>query len=95
MNEINPVALFRLSVLGPLISPEQLQRGELQTIIRQLAQREYAIPESDRRMLGEKTIQAWYYAWRKGGIEALVPKVRADRGSSKISATVQEAILAA
>ncbi len=32
MNEINPVALFRLSVLGPLISPEQLQRGELQTI---------------------------------------------------------------
>lgn len=39
MNQINPVALFRLSVLGPLVSPEQLQRGELQTIIRQLAQR--------------------------------------------------------
>ena len=33
MNEINATALFRLSVLGPLISPEQLQRGELQTII--------------------------------------------------------------
>ena len=95
MNQINPVALFRLSVLGPLISPEQLQRGELQTIIRQLAQREYAIPDSDRRMLGEKTIQSWYYAWRKGGIDALVPKVRVDRGSSKMSATVQEAILAA
>ena len=52
MNEINTTALFRLSVLGPLISPEQLQRGELQTTIRQLAQREYAIPDSDRRMLG-------------------------------------------
>jgi transposase InsO family protein len=95
MNEINTTALFRLSVLGPLISPEQLQRGELQTIIRQLAQREYAIPDSDRRMLGEKTIQSWYYLWRKGGIDALVPKVRVDRGSSKISAAVQEAILAA
>ena len=95
MNQINPVALFRLSVLGPLVSPEQLQRGELQTIIRQLAQREYAIPDSERRMLGEKTIQAWYYAWRKGGIDALVPKVRMDRGRSKISAAVQEAILAA
>ena len=95
MNEINATALFRLSVLGPLISPEQLQRGELQTIIRQLAQREYAIPDSDRRMLGEKTIQSWYYLWRKGGIDALVPKVRVDRGSSKMSATVQEAILAA
>lgn len=95
MNEINAVALFRLSVLGPLVSPEQLQRGELQTIIRQLAQREYAIPDSARRLLGEKTIQAWYYAWRKGGIDALVPKVRVDRGRSKISAAVQEAILAA
>ena len=29
MNEINQVALFRLSVLGPLVSPEQLQRGAL------------------------------------------------------------------
>ena len=68
MNEINAVALSRLSVLAPLVSPEQLQRGELQTIIRQLAQRGYAIPDSDRRLLGEKTIQAWYYAWRKGRI---------------------------
>ena len=68
MNSINPMALFRLSVLGPLLSREQLERGELQTTIRALAQREYAIPGSFRRMLGEKTIQAWYYAWRKGGV---------------------------
>ena len=95
MNEINSVALFRLSVLGPLVSREQLGRGELQTIIRQLAQRSHAIPESDRRLLGEKTIQAWYYLWRKGGIDALVPKVRVDRGQSKIAPPVQEAILAA
>jgi transposase InsO family protein len=95
MNEINATALFRLSVLGPLVSREQLDRGELQKTIRELAQREYAIPNSERRMLGEKTIQAWFYLWRKGGIDALVPKVRTDRGSSKISAAVQEAILAA
>lgn len=95
MNEINSVALFRLSVLGPLVSPEQLRRGELQAVTRQLAQREYVIPDSPRRRLGEKTIQAWYYAWRKGGIRALVPKVRVDRGQSKMSATVQSAILAA
>jgi len=95
MNQINAVALFRLSVLGPLVSREQLDRGDLQKIVRELAQREYAIPNSDRRMLGEKTIQAWYYQWRKGGIDALAPKVRVDRGQSKISAAVQEAILAA
>ena len=30
MNEIDATALFRLSVLGPLVSREQLPRGELQ-----------------------------------------------------------------
>jgi len=95
MKEIDPKALFRLSVLGPLASREQLARGELQQIVRELAQREYAIPGSRRRHLGEKTIQAWYYAWRKEGITGLVPKTRTDRGQSKISAPIQEAVLAA
>lgn len=95
MKAIDPAALFRLSVLGPLVSRERLARGELQQIIRELARREYAIPGSHRRLIGEKTIEAWYYAWRKHGIEGLLPKPRADRGVSKISAKVQEAIIAA
>ena len=80
MNEIDPKALFRLSVLGPLISRERLERGELQQIIRDLAGREYAIPGTRRRHLGEKTIQAWYYAWRRQGIDGLTPQPRQDRG---------------
>jgi transposase InsO family protein len=95
MNEIGPLALFRLSVLGPVVSREQLGHGELQQLIRELAAREYAIPGTQRRRLGEKTIQAWYYAWRRQGIAGLEPKVRTDRGRSKITAEIQEAILAA
>ena len=44
MKDIDTKSLFRLSVLGPLVSREQLARGELQSLIRELAQREYAIP---------------------------------------------------
>ena len=95
MKEIDPKALFRLSVLGPLVSRERLERGELQQIIRELATREYAIPGTRRCYLGEKTIQAWFYAWRKQGIEGLVPKSRFDRGQSKLSPPIQAAILAA
>ena len=72
-NQIDPKALFRLSVLGPVVSRERLDRGELQPLIRELAQREYAIPGSQRRRVGEKTIQAWYYAWRREGIAGLGP----------------------
>jgi len=95
MNEIDPKALFRLSVLGPLASRERLERGELQQIIRELAGREYAIPGTRRRHLGEKTIQAWYYAWRAQGIDGLTPKPRIDRGQSKLAAATQAAVLAA
>ncbi len=95
MNEVDATALFRLSVLGPLVSRERLARGELQRSIRELAAREYAIPGSRRSHLGEKTIQAWYYAWRSGGLDALTPKPRADRGRSRIAPALQEAVLAA
>lgn len=95
MKEIDPMALFRLSVLGPLVSRERLARGELQQVIRELAQREYTIPGSRRRHLGETTIEAWFYAWRRQGIAGLTPKVRVDRGQSKLPAPIQEAILAA
>jgi transposase InsO family protein len=95
MNDIHPMALFRYSVLGPLVSRAELPRGELKATLRELAARHYDIPGSRNSLLSEKTIEAWYYAWRRDGIDALTPKVRSDRGKSKIEPKVQEAILAA
>ena len=60
MNDLHPVALFRLSVLGPLVSRDRLARGELKQLIRELAGRDYDIPGSARRGIGEKTIEAWF-----------------------------------
>ncbi len=94
MKAVDPIALFRLSVLGPLVS-RTLQRGEFQQILRELAQKHYEIPGSRRVHLGEKTIEAWFYAWRKHGIDGLAPRPRSDRGQSKLSAAVQEAIVQA
>ncbi len=95
MDDIHPVALFRYSVLGPLVSRAQLQRGELKTIIRELAARDYDIPGSSKSRIDEKTIEAWYYAWRRDNLEGLTPKVRSDRGQSKIAPEIQQAIIAA
>ena len=95
MNDIHPMALFRYSVLGPLVSRAELQRGELKAMLHELAARHYDIPGSRNSLLSEKTIEAWFYAWRRGGIEALTPKARSDRGQSKIAPEIQEAILAA
>ncbi|MBU0500022.1 MAG: integrase, partial [Gammaproteobacteria bacterium] len=70
----------------------ELARGELRTEIARLAERSYVIPGSDRTRIGPKTLEGWYYAFRKAGLE---PKPRTDRGASKIPLTVQEAILVA
>ena len=95
MHEIHAVALFRYSVLGALVSRGRLERGELKATIRGLAARDYAIPGSRNSRISEKTIEAWYYAWRRGGIDALTPRLRADRGQSKLDPAIQAAILAA
>jgi transposase InsO family protein len=95
MKNIHPVALFRYSVLGPLVSRAALQRGELKALLQELAARHYAIPGSRNSRLSEKTIEAWYYAWRRDGLEGLTPKVRSDRGQSKLAPELQAAILEA
>jgi transposase InsO family protein len=95
MKQIHPQALFRLSVLGPLASRDHLERGELKVLVRELAAQSYAIPNSKRVYLSEKTIESWYYAWKSGGIEALTPQVRVDHGQSKLPEALQEAVLAA
>ena len=93
MKAIHPIALFRSNVLGPLISRDRLERGELKSTIKGLASHSYDIPGSRNNHLGEKTIEAWYYAWRRGGIDALTPRFRSDRGQSKLPPELQEAIL--
>ncbi len=95
MQQIHPHALFRLSVLGPLASRQHLEKGELKSLVRDLAARSYAIPDSRRTCITEKTIEGWYYAWKHGGIDALAPKPRCDRGASRISEALQEAICSA
>ena len=95
MKSVHPVALFRMTVLGELISRQYLPRGELKAIINELAQKHYTIPNSRHTQISEKTIESWYYAWKNGDVDALAPKIRIDRGQSKISELLQEAILKA
>ena len=95
MKTVHPVALFRMTVLGELISRQYLERGELKAIIKQLALKHYDIPNSRHTLLSEKTIESWYYTYKKEGVEGLTPKRRLDHGQSKIPPALQQAIIKA
>lgn len=94
-HSVHPIALFRLSVLGPLTSRLDLPHGERKRLLKELASRSYEIPGSRRCYLSEKTIEAWFYAWRRGGIDALAPRARRDKGHSKLAPELQALILQA
>jgi len=76
------IALWRLSVLGPLISAD-LEHGDRALHFREAAKLTYALPDGRRIVLSPRTIESWYYAWRKDGLDALRPGTRADFGTSR------------
>ena len=77
------VALFRATVVGALARCE-LDHGELATEIRKLAKRKFRPPgRRASKQFGASTIERWIYLYRKGGIDALRPDARSDRGHAR------------
>ncbi len=92
---IHPVALFRYGILGPLVSRQGLEPGELKVMLGTLSEKIYQAPNGKAERYSSKTIERWYYAYLKGGYEALNPKPREDRGHCQLPDDVQQALLAA
>jgi transposase InsO family protein len=89
------VALWRLSVLGPLASA-RLEHGDRHRYFAEAAGRTQARPDGTPVQLSARTIEAWYYAYRRGGFAALFPRDREDRGRSRaIAADIAEHLLRA
>jgi len=79
---------FRHSVVAELANP-YLNHGELIASIREKAQRTYEIPFSRKTTITEGCIRKWLALYRRYGKAGLLPKVRADKGSSRILAEAE------
>ena len=87
------IALWRLGVLGPLVSA-RLEHGDRRRYLEQAAARLQQQPDGTYVQLSSRTIESWYYAYRHGGFAALFPQDRADRGRSRaIADELSEQIL--
>jgi putative transposase len=80
--EKEKIALWRLGVLGPLVSA-RLEHGDRRRYLEQAAARQQQQPDGAHVNLSPRTIESWYYAYRRGGFHALFPQDRADRGSCR------------
>jgi len=76
------VALFRYGLIADLVALEPHSRG-LYALLAKKAEHEYTIPGSLRRHVAAETMRGWLRDYRRGGFEALVPRVRADQGAAR------------
>jgi putative transposase len=89
------VAIFRSEVVGSLCRRE-LSHGDLRAEFLALAKERFRLPGADiTKTISVPTLERWYYAYRNGGLSALVPKPRSDRGRARaLAAETRELLLA-
>jgi putative transposase len=88
------IALFRVSVLGPLVGA-QLEHGDVVGLCREAAERRWEWPDGTLEQLSAVTIRDWYYAYRHGGFSALMPKDRRDLGATDIRPELADLVMRA
>jgi len=77
------IGLFRFGVLGPLVSA-RLEHGDRTAYFAEAAARHHVMPPDGRIVrLSPRTIESWFYLYKQGGFDALVPDERADKGCSR------------
>lgn len=77
------VALFRHAVIAEL-DFEELPPGVLSARIRELAERTFKLESRKERRFTERTLWKWWSAYKRGGLTALMPKARKDRGLPRV-----------
>ena len=77
------VALWRLSILGPLISA-RLRHGDRQAYFELAASRVHERPDGALVRVSACTIERWYRTYRRNGFAGLRPKGRKDAGKSRV-----------
>lgn len=85
-------ALWRFSVLGPLVS-SRLEHGDRRSHFREIAARTHIDPDGGAVTLSPRTLEEWYYAFRRGGLDALATTPRSDRGTTHIRPELRERLV--
>jgi transposase len=76
------IALFRFGVIAPLVGLKNTERGTTERLIREIASREWIIPQSPRSYVSRSAVMEWLKRYEDSGgdIKSLQPKTRNDKG---------------
>jgi len=81
--ERKKIALFRYSILAPLISGTYDESQSIKVFFRDAASKTYTNPGGVDTTISASTLERWYYCYQKEGFDALLPRRRRDTGRSR------------
>jgi len=87
------IALFRYGIIAPVVSGTYDEGKSIKGFFRDAAGKVYTNPSGEETKVSASTLERWYYAYNKGGFDALIPMRRCDTGKSrKIDEDIMEQI---
>ncbi len=82
-NHAEAVAVFRHGIIGALTQAE-MDRGQLAAALEALSQQRFVPPRAKvSRTYSGATLERWFYAFKKRGLNGLKPTRRKDKGRAK------------
>lgn len=87
------IALFRSEIIGG-VARRELEHGDLEQALTELSQQRFRSPFGrGSRSFSVPTLQRWLYAYKQGGLEALRPRCRRDKGRGRELTEAQRQLL--
>jgi hypothetical protein len=74
------IALFRYGIVAPVVNNSVSNKMEY---LRQMADKEHDVPYWGRKCYKVETFRKWVKLYRRDGFDALMPKSREDKGTSR------------
>ena len=86
------VALFRYGLIAPVLNDEQKCREKH---FKEMSKIKLGIPDAEiKRYYSISSFKEWFYRYKNGGLDALYPSIRVDKGhSKKINTEIHEEIV--
>ena len=82
-DERQKIALFRYGIIAPAVSGNFDDTLSLKGFFRDAATKVYTNPSGEATKISASTIERWFYNYKDGGFDAIVPKRRIDKGLSR------------
>lgn len=83
-NKIPPIGMahFRFALIAPVIQ-NIFPDGSAAAYYRRVTQKPLTLPDGSSFLFRPKTLEKWTQLYKSGGMDALMPKVRTDKGSTR------------